>query len=97
MVRSSSTELVLSLFETVCGANRTMPAERDMPTAALDTSKATNRMEAFWIRLLHNAFRDLYCLSRHPNVIVLSKAYRDLAWRRMPSLPGAFHGSIQME
>jgi len=69
-----------SILTIACGSGRRMPTDADLPTSRVNKAAIANRMESFWIRVLHDAFRDHY--AKHPEVVTLSKAYRDLEWRR---------------
>ena len=82
MEQSLSAQRVLSVLETTCGPNRLMPTEQDLPLPATEGARVINHMESFWIKTLHNAFRQQYTPSQHPDVVVLSKAYPACGWKR---------------
>ena len=82
MDRFTPAQAALAALHFACGPNRPMPTASDLPTGLDDEGKILNRMEAFWIKTLHDAFSFVYPAHAHCDVVILSKAYRDLEWDR---------------
>ncbi len=59
-----------------------MPCATDLPTPGDTEKMVVNRMEAFWIKALHDAFQNHYDSHPEEGIVVLSKAYLDVQWSR---------------
>jgi hypothetical protein len=70
-------EAALLAIKVACGPSRPRPTEKNLPASVDGKTGVVNRMEAFWIETLHDAFRSVY-----PHLVVLSKARRDKEWHR---------------
>lgn len=82
MDHSTTAQAASSALKIACGPSRPRPTEEDPPASLDSETKVVNRMEAFWIKILHDAFRSVYAAHLHPGVVVFSKAYRDGEWAR---------------
>lgn len=64
-------DTIRSVLDIAAGPKRRHPAPDDLPVAGVGETKATNRMEKFWIGVLHESFARAL-----PEATVLSSAMR---------------------